>query len=831
MLKKNSAGFYFGLAIIAGVVLALQILHTRFLSISSYYSLAFFAISMAMLGLTTGAIYVYFKKDWLDRFRLDHLLSSLSNLVSLAILLSLTLYLTSLVFVESGNPLMTFLVWGKLVVILAIPYFVSGILISLALTKPRLPIGYVYGSDLIGAAIGCFMVLGLLAVMDGVSAVLALAALSSLAGVLFRNGLDEDAIPRHNDMPLSTQKRLSGGGLLTFFALAALCVANAFIFPNGARIFVEKGRIAVPAYQEAIFWNSFSRVDMSPPFYNHVRLHGIGRNIAHEDLPKTVMKDLKMDADAATIMLEYKAGETDVSFLEHDVVNVAYSAAPDGKAAVIGVGGGRDVLSALHFGHEEVIGVEINPIFVENLEGRSRDFNQVADVPGVQLVVDEARAWFASTDERFASIQMSLIDTWAATGVGAFSLTENGLYTIEGWTKFLSKLEDGGVFSVSRWFSPKNIGEAGRTVSLAKATLYELGASNPDDHIMLVSASRLATIVVGRDPLTDAQIAAIEDLSAREGFDILYTPKRQPENDILNMIRGAGSVEELNSLAKYSSLNFAPPTDSAPFFFNQLQPSSLLKFGELKRQLSSGGGVVPGNITATLVLIFIICLSTIAVIATAVIPSRAKIRNVSRTLSVLGTSFFLCIGLGFMFVEIALMQRLSIFLGHPVYGLAVALAGIILATGIGSLISERFQLNSGWRLTVWSIGTAVYLAATPIWLPAVVGVLDTSSILVRCAASLVIILPAGILLGFGFPTGMRLVNGIDATPTPWFWAVNGAAGVLASGVAVFIGTTFSINTNFVIAALCYAAIAPLVLGLNKFRPEKAADVSGSAQAT
>ena len=774
---------------------------------------------MAMLGLTLGALLVFAAKGWFDKFKLNEVLSLFTTILSLTIAISLVFFLTSIV-TAGTNLFINLIVWGNLVVILALPYILAGIVISLALTRPRLPIGKIYAVDLFGASGGCFAVLLLLNFMDGVSAVFALCTLTALAAILFANGLNQAAQAKGNSLPTALDRFTKKLPLRLLVLFALVTGINASFYPNSARLIVEKQKLATPSEQEGIYWNSFSRVDVSKPFLGTAGLHGPGSLITFDDLPIINTRDLRMDAGANTLIYEFSLGETDLSFLEYDVVNIGYFATDGGRAAVIGVGGGQDILSAHYFGFDEITGVEINPIFIDLLENRYRSISPIADLPGVELVVDEARAWFASNQQVFDSIQMSLIDTWAATGVGAYSLTENGLYTIEAWTHFLSRLNNGGVFTVARWFAPNNPGEAGRTISLAKATLFGMGVENPDAHIALIASEQLATIVVGRDALTPKQISSMKEAADRIGFQVVYEPGIEPENQILREIKSAQSVAELNELAKHATLNFSPPTDSTPFFFNQLPASSLLNPFELQKQIASGDGVLSGNIYATIVLLCIIIISAASVYFTAVLPARSSILNVEKNLAMYGTLFFLLIGLGFMFVEIALMQRLSIFLGHPVYGLAIALAGIILSTGIGSALSERFPLKLRSNIYLWTAGTAIYLALFPIWLPSLVQIFDTSGITVRSLVSLLVVFPAGLLMGYGFPTGMRLVSAINGTPTPWFWAVNGAAGVLASGLAIFVGTTTSINNNFFIGAACYALLAPLAISLLRTAQEK-----------
>ena len=187
------------------------------------------------------------------------------------------------------------------------------------------------------------------------------------------------------------------------------------------------------------------------------------------------------------------------------------------------------------------------------------------------------------------------------------------------------------------------------------------------------------------------------------------------------------------------------------------------------------------------------------------------------SLALFGTLWFSLIGLGFMFVEIGVIQRVSLFLGHPVYGLAIGLFSMILSTGIGSLLSERISLGTAPRIAGWAVLLCFFVAFLSAWFPLLVAAFEGENLAVRTVASLTAIVPSGLLMGFGFPTGMRLVNAVDRRPTPWFWAVNGAAGVLAASVALGTSIAFSIQSSLWIGAGCYLLLAPLGLAMARVR--------------
>jgi hypothetical protein len=430
-----------------------------------------------------------------------------------------------------------------------------------------------------------------------------------------------------------------------------------------------------------------------------------------------------------------------------------------------------------------------------------------------------AAAGLRERRKKFDLIEMSMVDTFAATGVGAFSLSENGLYTVEGWTSFLSALSPDGLFTVSRWHSPTATVEIGRVVSLAAAALMTLGVENPRDHIYIAGVANLATIIVSRRPFATSDLQKLNAASETLRFDVIARPDQTGADPVLADLLAARSLGDLNARAVRYFLDVSPPTDARPFFFNQLRFTHLGDMLAMARDLRSGhspfffaGLVAVGNLIAIGTLFLIILLSTVVVVFVIVLPARSSVRLVDLRLALTGSAYFLLIGLGFMFVEIGLIQRISVFLGHPVYALSIGLFSIILSTGIGSLLSERFNLERPIHFLVWLAALAAYLLSLPQWLPIVThSWLEASTLLLRALASVVVIFPAGLLMGFGFPTGMRLTTAIDPRPTPWLWGVNGAAGVLAAGLAVACSIGFSVDATIRVGGICYIALLPLAL--------------------
>jgi hypothetical protein len=314
------------------------------------------------------------------------------------------------------------IVWLKAIVLLAAPFVVGGVAISLALTRSSLPVGIVYGVDLLGAAAGCIASAGLLTVMDAPSAMFLVAALAALAAWCFAKAAS-------GNLPAITwlnARVLTKPGLAALL-LFALSINNSAVDLGLQPISAKVGTVEKLNQFDYTKWNSFSRIAV----HGAVLLQPVlwGASPALPAGPPVVQRELNIDGLASTTMPRFSAAPGAMDFLRYDVTNLAYYARHSGRAAVIGVGSGRDMLSAHMFGFDDITGVELNPVFVNLLTRKNllRSYAGIADFPGVRFFVDDGRSWFARTHEKFDLIEMSMVDTFASTGLGAFSLSENGL--------------------------------------------------------------------------------------------------------------------------------------------------------------------------------------------------------------------------------------------------------------------------------------------------------------------------------------------------------------------------------------------------------------------
>jgi hypothetical protein len=813
--KAHPLWFFVGVFLTCMCGLMLQIIETRVLSVMVNYTLAFVAIGVAMLGMTAGALLVFYRFETTYSPTVSSgTIARVMTCFSWSVLGSFGALL-NLAVIPTFEPTLGFVAsWTITLLVLLPPYVLLGVAVSLALTRSSQRISLVYGVDLIGAASGCLVTLTLLSVIDTYDAMLVVGAIGAVAASTFSAAGRPGGVRTQPADPKGPPSFLARPGL-ALGVLVLVAGGNALLGTHGLRPTLLKGGTERSYTLTEERWNSFSRVAMTMRPHSDAFLFSASAIAPPIQLDQGLMT---IDAEANTAMYRFSGDPREVDFLRFDATALAYFIRHQGRSAVIGVGGGRDLLTASIFGFKDITGVEYNPIFVRLFATDYRDFSGAGKIPGLRLIVDDARSWFARSHEQFDLIQMSMIDSWAGTTAGAYTVSANPLYTVNGWKRFVSRLAPDGVLTVSRWYHPEHLDETARILSLAMATLLEMGEPRPAEHLYLAANGRLSTLIVGRAPLSMHDISTLDATVQWLHYKTLAAPNRVAADAVLERILRAGTVDELIRIGRETPLNLAPTWDANPFFFNQLRlPDPGAPTTRLHAALRESG-VLHGNLTANLTLVTLVFISMAVVMILIIGPAVSSTRRSSANITLWSSAYFLLIGVAFIFVEISLIQRMSLFLGHPIYSLAIVLFSIILASGVGSLLSERAVPLSVSSLVGWPFVLAVYLGLLPLWWGKLLDETETGSLIERASVCVLTVVPAGILMGFMFPTGMRLCARIDSRITPWLWAINGAGGVLASGLVVLVSIDTSLNHSLWVGAVAYAllsVVGPLLLKLER----------------
>ncbi len=772
-----------------------EVVLTRIFSATLGYHFAFFAISVALFGVGVASVLVHVAQRTLlaaeSRVRLSWF----------AGLLALSLVAADFGLVRLGSewsrhpPTSAMQALGKMLALFALaalPFFVGGLTVCLAMSRNAPNAPRLYAADLAGAALGCLAVVPLLGVLGGPGALVGSAGFAGVAAVLFM--LSE---------PSGAALRARSGVVVAGLAV----VAGAALHGAGAlEVRAAKGIDLTERRPEWTRWNSFSMVSVLPVG----GFRGWGISPRYEG-PFPEQKTLFIDLGAATMLNRFDGTPASGAYALFDLSAIVYRLRPEPReACVIGAGGGKDVLAAVLAGAKHVTGVEINPLIVDGVvRGAYREFTgNLYGRPGTDIVIEDGRTFIRRTNGKYDVLLLSMVDTSASTGAGAYSLTENSLYTSDAFVDFYSRLAPGGIFSVSS-VTLEGIAVGARLVSIARDALERSGHA-PSGSIALLQTSWVGTTATLHDLLVKPEGFSAEEVSTLRtaakslGFSIGYLPGDPPgpgaENEGIHLIATA-PAETVRHAIEAWPLDVSPVNDSRPFFFYQSRlrdfPAALLGVGAH----GTGLAVLAKVLVVAFVMVFLFLIAPMAFARSEQVGPRA-----SRT----ELAYVASLGLGFMFVEIGILQRFSIYLGQPTYSLVIVLFVLLVFGALGSRLSPSLALAGRPPAVIAFFGAiAAVVVLLELALPALLRVTAPWPFAGRAMASTLAVAPLGFALGIPLPTALARVGARSSSPIPWLWAMNSATSVLGSVLATFVAIHLGIDASLGTGAACYAVAGVL----------------------
>jgi spermidine synthase len=774
-----------GLALTSFSALLLELALTRLFSVVLFYHFAFLAISIALLGLGAGGVSAYLLKNRLARTDTRSLAARLciTNAAVVVGMLEIVLRVPVALQVSWSN-------FGRLTVLYlaaAVPFFLTGLLFAVVFARETRRIPRLYGADLCGGALACLAVVPLLNWVGGPNVVLVAGATMAAAGTIWAESRSE----RRN---------------AALFTLALVALIGANYSGRLIDVVYAKGMFRDPAKVEFARWNALSRVEVDRQGQAKVAV---------------------IDEDANTFIMSADVSRWHDSEWENDLMSAPPALAnvlrPHGEFAIIGPGGGVDVLRAVANGSPSVTGIEINPIIATTImRERYADYSQhLYQRPEVHIQVTDGRSFLRSTKQQFDVVQMTLVDTWASTAAGAFALSENNLYTVEAFREYFDHLKPDGMIAITRW-EFRHPREALRVIAVAMEALHRLGITNLARNFIVASQGSLdedgipVVVLAKKSPFTPAEEDAVSaHLDKYPQLESLYLPSDSEQNSFSDLI----ASNDPYAFARGYPYNTAPVTDNAPFFFFTLKPTQIL--GERSSHRAIDWKVNLG----VLVLVLVLGISLVAVLAFLILPLALRSRKGRQ--SPLPLLYFVAVGLGYILVEIAFIQRFVLFLGHPTYALTVVIFLLMLSSGAGSLLSRLWlpHTNAGWVPLALVIVT---LLADVFFLPGRLAALVGMAFGYRLLVSGVLLIPLGFVMGMPFPTGLRALAVLPAPEFPagqgasenaveWAWAMNAAASVLGSVLAMVIAIQFGLTVTLACGTAAYV-LALLLMPALRTKP-------------
>jgi hypothetical protein len=764
---------------LSAAIIIVELTLTRVFSVTMLYHFAFLAISIAMFGLSASGVFIYVTPRLHAAADVGLHLQRYAALFWIVTTVSAVLLLQVRVGPDYSFGNMLWMIGIYLVA--AAPFVAGGAGLALAISRLHGDIGRVYAADLLGAAGGCLLLVPALNAIGGPGTLLMAAGLGAVSSGLFAVGgaLSPNAV---RNVPAT--RRWAWVPLA-----AAVCVLGLQVWHPWLDVRQTKGHEADPVLFSK--WNSFSRIAV------YDRPHadwGLSQTFT-DSPPASVYMDI--DSSASTPILKATQGGGGLAHLRYELTALAYTIKPNAHVLVIGPGGGRDIWTALVHFARRVEGVEVNPIIVRDvMQGAFRAYSgDIYTAQGVTVVADDGRSYVSRSKERFDLIQASLVDTWAATTAGAFAMTENNLYTVEAFDAYFSHLQPDGILTISRWYD-----DGVRLLSLAQAAGQRLGWSSLVDRLFIARNGRLATFIFKKSPLTDTEIVHLLARCRELKFDVVYAPvsASNPEPSDRNHYARLATTRAPDLPAFYRAFpwDITPTTDDRPFFFQTSKPGTALKI-RLDRSILFGTGteVLNGLLLISGVLVALFIFVPLAWLS----PEPV----VWRELPFAALGYFACLGAGFMFVEMGLMQRFVLLLGHPVYSLSVVLFTLLLGGGLGSALSRR--LGSPARTMAVAIPAIIGVGLIYSWaLPSLFASWVVWSRPIRILVAVAFLLPLGLLLGMPLPSGIRLLGEQRPGVLAWAWAINGALSVLGATLAIHVAISYGFARVALIGAIVYA---------------------------
>ncbi len=793
-----------GVFLVSLAALSFQVALSRLFSVALSYHFAFMVVSLALLGYgASGSFLTLFP-------------SLLQKRPALFLSCSAMLFSVTCVGAYTGVNRIPFdpfrISWDRLQLVylfadyllLSVPFFFSGLCVSGALTYHAREAGRIYCSDLTGAGVGSLLVLFLFMPFGGKGVVVLPALTAALGGLVF--GLKRPACR---------------WAVILSSVLLGVLISLLWTEPSilEVRISPYKSLKTALWHPESRIldtrWNAFSRVDViESPLVRFAP--GLSLKFLKPIPPQL---GITIDGDNMTAITRYEGREDPVAFVAHLPDALAYRIGKGDRVLLIEPGGGLGVLMALVLGARKIDVVFDNPLVHEVVSERYGEFGgNIFKDPRVVTVVRNGRSFLRRSETTYDLIQYSPLSSLGAASTGIRGLHENYMFTVEAVVDFFDHLKPGGVLSMTQYLLPPPRKEI-RLVHLVLKALAKREIPEPERHLAIIRTWGSFTLLLKRTPFSEEEIRRIRDFCKEERFDTVYFPGIEPNQAnrynrfsrpvYFEMVRDLLSEAGRERLVREYLFDLEPVTDDNPFFFNFFRFKKIVPLyraiHEKWQPFVEGGYLVP------VVLIQSIFASAFLILLPLVFGRSVSLPR-GRGFRLWFLAYFALLGWGYMFVEIVLIQKLILFLDHPVYSMATVIFGLLISSGLGSLLSQRMseeRLRAALVAILFTVGILVwgYLRLVPSAVSHFLGF----GLGYRAAITLILLFPLGFLMGMPFPMGIRLLKGADPDTIPWAWSANGCFSVMGSVLSAVLALGIGFSGVLMVAGAVYVAGGGVVL--------------------
>lgn len=804
---------FFAIALLSASALAYEVLLMRLFSIVQWHHFAYMVISLALLGYGASGTFLSLTQKWLigrfgPAFCANIGLFGISA-VGCYLLAQQVPFNPETVLWDWHEPVRLLIMY----LLLAVPFFFAANAIGLVFISFRTQVARAYAADLLGAGLGSLCVIGLLTISLPLPALGIIAALGLLSLLV-----------------AAWELRLAQHTLLS---VGAICLAV------GLMLITQQAELEHSVYKSLPQTLQIAGTEIIDERSSPLGLlsiveskqlplrHAPGLSLmARHEPPEQVA--VFTDGAGMTVINNGNAPEPAYSYLDQLTWALPYHLFKPQQVLVLGAGGGTEVLQARQHDVAEIDAVELNPQLIEIIRQRYGDFSaDLYDQPGVNLHIAEARGFVASRDKRYDLIQLPLLDSFATSSAGLYALNESYLYTVEAMNTFLAHLKPNGYLAISRWINlpPR---DTLKLFATAVSALQQAGIDEPGQRLILIRGWQTSTLMIKNGEVTKDEIEAVRQFAAARAFDVSWFPGIQAEEinrynqldqaHFYNATRALLGPQRATFLKQYK-FNLIPASDDSPYFFQFFKWQTL---PELMALRSRGGMpllewgylvLVATLVQAVLASAVLILLPLVALKRRSMKPSHFQKHRV--------LIYFSAIGLAFLFIEMAFIQRFILFLHHPLYATAVVLTGFLVFAGLGSAFARRLTQNNQHRRGVWyavlgisNVSVFYLYALTPLF-----ELLMAWPVLAKIITTLILIMPLAFSMGLPFPLALDRLGRDAPELIPWAWGINGCASVISAVLATLLAIQFGFQT-VILAAVVFYLLAAVSLPMNNASTEK-----------
>lgn len=760
-----------------------ELLTTRIFSLLMWYHFAFVAISIALIGLGGAGLYVYLFID-INKVNIKKII--IKKLISTGIIIFLVYLIIFNIQILIKNDIKSILKLAIVYFLLILPFFFGGQILIIIYRFFRDKISLFYFFDLIGASSGCLLFIIFINNIIPPNLILIITISFLILAALLLN--KKVAVPVF---------------IILIISIPVLMGLN--IKFNFFNIKYVKGHKEYDLLYEK--WNAISRVAV----YNNARFidWGINQNINFKYLPKMYTMDI--DACAGMQMIEFDGDKNKIDFLKYSITSIPFYLKNKPSTLIIGSGAGKDVLVAYLFNSSDIDAVEINPAMKYIVDEKFADFTDrlySRKELGINFILRDGRSFVRETKKIYDIIQLSLVDTWAASSSGALSLTENTLYTVEAFKDYMNKLSENGYLSVTR-FQAEPPNQSLRTLSIYLESAKELGIQNPEKMIYVATSNFypnriVATFIFKKKPFLKEEIEGLKKITAELGFTVYYSPDENFNNEFYRFINYSDKNEYYNNYI----YDITPSTDDKPFFFYMLKLKNFFKTSDRGFEVFNFKAIFLLFITLIIILFFNLLFIVSPILYKISVKEFFDVSTLPYIL------YFSSIGVAFMLIEIFLVQKFILYLGHPVYSLSIVICSLLFFSGLGSLTTNNIETNKilKYLIKIFCVIFVLFLFFNFYFFDKIIYLTLSNSLILKYIISYILIGSIGFFLGKLFPCGIKLISENKSDYIQWMWSLNGTASVLGSLLAYIIAMNYGFKKVMITGMIFYLiAFAQIII--------------------